>query len=189
MLLICGVGEDTWESFGLQRNPASQSSRKSVLNTHWKDWCWSWNSSTFTTWCEESTLQKRPWCWQRLKATGEGDDRGWGGWMASPMWWTWVWESSGSWWWTGKHGLLQSRVSQRVGHDWVTELNWTYSPSVRMTWETDFGLLIHPTWICAASATCRLFAGVGDKDEPSIAFAFRELLVYGRGDRYADRQL
>ena len=54
-----------------------------------------------------------------------------------------------------------------------------------MTWETDFGLLIHPTWICGASATCRLFAGVGDKDEPSIAFAFRELLVYGRGDRYA----
>ena len=120
---------------------------------------------------------------------GEGDDRGWDGWMASLTQWTWVWVNSGSWWWTGKHGLLQSRVSQRVGHDWATELNWTYSPSVRMTWETDFGLLIHPTWICAASATCRLFAGVGDKDEPSIAFAFRELLVYGRGDRYADRQL
>ena len=113
----------------------------------------------------------------------------WDGWMASLTQSTWVWVNSGSWWWTGKHGLLQSRVSQRVGHDWVTELNWTYSPSVRMTWETDFGLLIHPTWICAASATCRLFAGVGDKDEPSIAFAFRELLVYGRGDRYADRQL
>ena len=58
-----------------------------------------------------------------------------------------------------------------------TELNWTYSPSARMTWETDFGLLIHLTWICGASVMCRLLAGVGDKDEPSIAFAFRELSI------------
>ena len=89
---------------------------------YWKDWCWSWNSNTLTTWCEESTLRKRPWCWQRLKATGESDDRRWGGWMASPMWWTWVWESSGSWWWTGKPGVLQSMGLQGLGHDWATEL-------------------------------------------------------------------
>ena len=67
---------------------------------------------------------KRPWCWERLKAGGEGDDRRWDGWMASPTQWTWVWVSSGSWWWTGKPGVLQSMGSQRAGHDWVTEQNW-----------------------------------------------------------------
>ena len=69
-------------------------------------------------------LMKRPWCWERLKAGGEGDNRGWDGWMASLTWWTWIWVSSGSWWWTGKPGMLQSMRSQRVGHDWATELNW-----------------------------------------------------------------
>ena len=61
-----------------------------VLNIHWKDWCWSWNSNTLATWCEELTHWKRPWCWERLKV-GEGDDRGWDGWMASLTQWTWVW--------------------------------------------------------------------------------------------------
>ena len=65
---------------------------------------------------------KRPWCWERLKAGGEGDDRGWDGWMASLTWGTWVWASSRSWWWTGKPGMLQSLGLQRVGYDWVTEL-------------------------------------------------------------------
>ena len=59
------------------------------------------------------------------KAGGEGDDRGWDGWMASLTRWTWVWVSSGSWWWTGKPAVLQSIVLQKAGHDWVTELNWT----------------------------------------------------------------
>ena len=68
--------------------------------------------------------EKRPWCWERLKAGGEGDDRRWDGWMASPTRWTWVWASSGSWWWTGRPGMLQSMGSQRVGHNWATELNW-----------------------------------------------------------------
>ena len=58
--------------------------RKLVLNIHWKDWCWSWNSSTLATWCKELTHLKRPWCWERLRAGGEGDDRGCNGWMASP---------------------------------------------------------------------------------------------------------
>ena len=62
---------------------------------------------------------------ERLKAGGEGDDRGWDSWMASPTQWTWVWVSSGSWWWTGGPGVLQSVGSRRVGHDWATELNWT----------------------------------------------------------------
>ena len=57
-----------------------------------------WN--TLATWYEELTYWKRPWCWERLKAGGEGDERGWDGWMASLTWWTWVWASSRSWWWT-----------------------------------------------------------------------------------------
>ena len=61
----------------------------------------------------------------KIKAGGEGIDRGWDGWMASPIQWTWIWASSRSWWWTGKPGMLQSMGSQRVGHDWATELNWT----------------------------------------------------------------
>ena len=71
------------------------------------------------------THLKRPWCWERLKAGGEGDDRGWDGWMASLTQWTWVWVNSGSCWWTGRSGALQSMGLQRVRHDWVTELNWT----------------------------------------------------------------
>ena len=90
-----------------------------------KDWCWSWNSHTLTTSCEELTHWKRPWCWEGLGAGGEGDDRGWDGWMASPTRWTWVWVNSGSWWWTGRPGMLWFMGSQRVGHDWATELNWT----------------------------------------------------------------
>ena len=89
---------------------------------HWKDWCWSWNSNALATWCEELTHWKRPWCWARLKAGVEGDDRGWDGWIASLTWWAGVWASSGSWWWTGKRGVLQSMGLQRVGHEWATEL-------------------------------------------------------------------
>ena len=80
--------------------------------------------NTLATWCEELSHWKRPWCWERLKAGGEGDDRGWGGWVASPTQWTWVWASSRSWWRTGRPGVLQSMGSQRVGHDWAAELNW-----------------------------------------------------------------
>ena len=77
------------------------------------------------TWWKELTHWKRSWCWERLKAGGEGNDRGWDGWMAPTTQWTWVWVGSGSWWWTGKPGGLQSMGSQRVTHDWATELNWT----------------------------------------------------------------
>ena len=68
---------------------------------------------------------ERPWCWERLKAGGQGDNRGWDGYMASPTQWTWVWVNSRGWWWTGKPGVVQSMGSQRVRRDWVTELNWT----------------------------------------------------------------
>ena len=67
-----------------------------------------------------------PWCWEGLGAGGEGDDRGWDGWMASPTRWTWVWVNSRSWWWTGRPGVLRFTGPQRVGHDWATELHWTW---------------------------------------------------------------
>ena len=120
MLLNCGVREDSWESLGLQGDQTSQSWRKSVLNIHWKYWCWS--SNTLATGCEELTHLKRPWCWERLNAGGEGDKRGWDGWMASPTRWTWVWACTRHWWWIGKLGMLQSIRLQRVRHKWMTEL-------------------------------------------------------------------
>ena len=124
------VLEKTWEFLELQGDPTSPSKRNSFLGVHWKDWCWSSNSNTLSTWCEELTHWKRLWCWERLRAGGEGDDRGWDGWMASPTRWTWVWVDSGSWWWTVMPSVLQFMGSQRVGHDWVTELNWTWSMNI-----------------------------------------------------------
>ena len=97
--------------------------RKSILNINWKD-IWSWSFNPLATRCEELTHWKRSWCWERLKAGREGNGRGWDGWMTLPTQWTWVWASSGSWWSTGNPGMLQFMGSQRVGHDWVTELNW-----------------------------------------------------------------
>ena len=78
----------------------------------------------FATWCEELTHWKRPCCWERLKAGGEGDYREWDDLMASLTGWTWVWAWSGSWWWTWKRGMLQFMGSQRVRHDWAIELKW-----------------------------------------------------------------
>ena len=79
---------------------------------------------------EELTHWKRPWCWERLKVGGEGDNIGWDGWMASPTQWTWVWVNCGNWWWTGRSGMLQSMRSQIVGHDRLAELSWTEAQSV-----------------------------------------------------------
>ena len=94
--------------------------RRSVLGVHWKDWCWSWNSNTLATSCEELTHWKRPWCWEGYGAGGEGDEREWDGWMASPTQWTWVCVNSRSWWWTARPGVLRFMESQ----SW-TRLNWT----------------------------------------------------------------
>ena len=86
-----------------------------------EDWCWSWSSNTLATWCQEPTHWKRPWCWERLKKGGEGDDTGWDGWMASLTSWTGVWASSGSWWWTEKPGVLQSMYAK----SWIPLSDWT----------------------------------------------------------------
>ena len=98
--------------------------KRSALGFLCREWCWSWNSSTMTTSCEELTHWKRLWGREGLGAGGEGDDRGWDGWMASLTGWTWVWVNSGSWWWTGRPSGLRFMGSQRVRHDWATELNW-----------------------------------------------------------------
>ena len=119
-----GVREDSWESLGLQGDPIQW------IDSHPKG-----NQSCIfiggtdaevetpillATWCEEPTHRNRPWCWERLRAGGEWDDRGWDGWMASLTWWTWVWVNSGSWWWTGRPDVLWCKES-----DMTEQPNWT----------------------------------------------------------------
>ena len=132
MLLNCAVGGASWESLGLQGDPTCPSWRRSVLGVFMRRTDVEtqlklkyWNSNTLGTWCKKLTHLIRPWCWERLRAGGEGDARGWDGWMALPIQWTWVSVNSGSWWWTGRPGMLQFMGFQRVGHAWATELNWT----------------------------------------------------------------
>ena len=122
MLLNCGVGEDCWESFGLQGDPASPSWRKSVLGVHWKDLCWSWKLQYFSHLMRRVDSLEKTLILGGMGAGGKGDDRGWDGWMASLPWWTWVWVNSGSWWWTGRPGMVRFMGSQRVAHDLVTEV-------------------------------------------------------------------
>ena len=122
-----------WESLGLQGDPTSPSQRRSVLDVHWKDWCWSWNSNTLATWCEELTHWKRPWCWEGLGTGGEGADRAWDGWMASPTQWTWVWVNrtwvwvNRTWVWIcdGQGGLACFDSWGRKESDTTERLNWT----------------------------------------------------------------
>ena len=94
-----------------------------VLDIHWKDWCWCWNSNTLATWYEELTYWKRPWCWEKLTAGEEGNDKGWDVWTASLTRWTWVWVSSRSLWWTGKPG--NAAVHGVTESDMTEWLNWT----------------------------------------------------------------
>ena len=113
---------------------------------------WSWNSNTLATWCEHLTHLKRPWCWERLRAGGEGDGRGWDGWMASQTQWIWVWVGSRSWCWTGRPGVLHLMGPQRVRHDWVTELNW---PQVLSPFILFFGSI----WGCKVEQLVFHFGG------------------------------
>ena len=132
----------------LSRVPwTARRSNQSILKeisprSHWKDWCWSWNTNTLATWCEELTHCKRPQCCEGLRAGGEGDDRGWDGWMASPTRWTWVCIDSRSWWWTGRPGVLWCMGSQRVGHYWATELtdrltDWSFLDKQSRCWSSN----------------------------------------------------
>ena len=90
------------------------------------------------------THWKRLWCCEGLGAGGEEDDRGWDGWMASLIRWTWIWVNSGSWWWTGRPGMLRFMGSQRVGHDWATELNWTELMIMSVRWDLSVVLICIP---------------------------------------------
>ena len=113
----CGVGEDSWESLGLQGDQPWDFFGRNDAEAE--------TPVLLATSCEKLTHWKRLWCWEGFGAGVEGDNRGWDGWMASLTWWTWVWVNSGSWWWTGRPGVLQFMGLQRVGHDRATELNWT----------------------------------------------------------------
>ena len=126
MLMNCGVGEDSWESLGLQGDPTwypkgnhswifiGRTDAEAESPILWPPDAKSWLTGKDPNAGKDWRLEKK------------GDNRGWDGWMASLTWWTWVWIISGSWWWTGKPGMLQSMGSQRVGPDWVTELNWGF---------------------------------------------------------------
>ena len=107
-----------------RRSLTSPSLRKSVLNIHWKDWCWSWNSNTLATWFEELTRLKKPWCYERLKA-GEGNDRGWDGWMASPTQWTCL-------------GKLQELVMDREA--WRGVVHWVAKSWTRLSHWTELNI-------------------------------------------------
>ena len=135
MALNCVVGEDSWEFLGLQGDQTSQSQRKSILNIHWKDWCWSWSSNTSATWCKEPTHWKTPWCWERLKEGKEGDNRRWAGWMASPTQWHEFVQSLGDS--EGQRSLAcYSPWGGRVGQDLATT-QWQHC---RWLWRIIFSL-------------------------------------------------
>ena len=121
MLLNCGVVKYSWGSLNCKEikpvNPKEIIPEYSLEGLMLK-------LQNLATWCEELTHWKKPWCWERLKARGEGDDRGWNDWMASLTQWTWVWVSSRSWWWTQRPGVLQFMGSQTGRHNSATELSW-----------------------------------------------------------------
>ena len=119
----------------------------------------------FGTSCEELTHWKRLWCWEGLGAGGEGDERRWDGWMASPTRLTWVWMNSRSWWWTGRPGMLRFMRLQRVGHDWGTELNWS-----------EHRFQKHSTDFCSLPFTSQQTILIGSADRRTMC-----ILQFGQG--------
>ena len=113
------AGEDSWDSLGLQEDQTNTCQRKST-NIHWKDWCSSWSSNNLATWCEELTHWERPWCWERLRARGEGGNREWDGLMLLTQW-TLIWANPQRQRRTGNPGILQSIRKSWAGlSDWAT---------------------------------------------------------------------
>ena len=122
MLLNCGVGEDSWESLLKEISPgiSLEGMMLKLKLQYFGHLMWRVDSL-------EKTLMLG-----KIGAGGEGDNRGWDGWMASLTLWTWVWVNSRSWWWTGRPGVLWFMGSQRVGHDWATYLIWSELHSSHM---------------------------------------------------------
>ena len=110
-----------------------------------KDWCWSWNSNTLATGCEELTPLKRPWCWERLKAGGEGNDRGWDGWMASLTQWTWVWANFGRYN-KGQGSLVCCSPWGGKESDTTERLNWWGVQSSRTSPKLHYFLIGYPSF-------------------------------------------
>ena len=126
-LLNCGVGEDSWEPLDCKEiQPVHSKGNQSWILLEGLMLKLKLKLQYFGHLIQRADLFEKTLCWERLRAGGEGDDRGWDGWMASLTRWTRVWVSSESWWWTGKPGLLQFMASQTAGHNWVTELNWAH---------------------------------------------------------------
>ena len=163
------VLEKTLESPLTARRSNQSILRKSTLNTHWKDWCWSWSSSILVIWFEQLTHWKSPWCWERLRAEGEEGVRGWDGWMASMMQWTWTWANFGRRWETERPGMLQSMGSQRVRHNWATEQLQQPVSELGQLWMATYlshaesspvCMHMHPSHISKCSFLFSLFTGV-----------------------------
>ena len=124
MLLICGVGEDSRVPWKARRS--NQSILKEINPEYSLEGLMLELKLQYfghLMWRVDSLEKTLMLGW--IGAGGKGDNREQNGWMSSPTQWTWLWVNSGSWWWTGRPGMLQFMGSQRVGHDWVTELNWT----------------------------------------------------------------
>ena len=145
MLLNCGVGEDSWESLALQ---GDQSILKEISpGCSLEGLMLKLKLQYFGHLMRRVDSLEKTLMLEGIGAGGEGDDRGWDGWMASPPQWMWVWVNSGSWWWTGRPGMLQFMGSQRVGHHWATEMNWTqfntkmFLTPVSFFWEFSVRLL------------------------------------------------
>ena len=128
MFLNCGLGKDSWESLGARRS--NQSLLKEISPGCSLERVMLRLKLQYFGHLIQLTHWKTPWCWERLKAGGDGDDRGWDGSMASLTQGTWIWVISGNGWWTGRPGVLKFMGLQRVGQDWGTELNWTELNSV-----------------------------------------------------------
>ena len=162
MLLNCGVGEDSWESLGLQRDLTSPFLRRPVLGFLLRNYTKAESPVLWPPHSKSWPIGKKLWCWEGLGARGEGEDRGWDGWIASLTRCTWIWVNSGSWWWTGRPSVLQFMRSQRVGHDW-TELNEAevdvflefpclfYHPTDLAIWSLILLPFLNPAWISGSS--------------------------------------